>query len=583
MKCRFFLSLFVLLLASTAFSQEQFQPKNSKSKYQVWEFMTRSTMTMKVIAKRFRVDEKVIKKLSKYRKKKVYPATVLRIPVLVREPVWNPENYNPNQPILPAEDTRTAFEYEWNSDKLDPQLKEDFIILREVKEDSTQLEKLHLHISSLDKSITIASKKLDSIKATEFSFEYDSADVNSVLSKMQRARENYYSMSPVGREIDSLSEIKSHLGDETQRIQNRLNEFEYLNENATYYQATKGGDRAEVDTWTKRVIAETKYEAPSVTPKPVASKVPSKTVTEKTDSAKFDTRIHSTYATSTDTVKKDVRVHASYQTPTDTTDSKPAVRVHSRYAPEVSETDTMNEAQKKEWSQKQQIEQIKTAMKRPIADEDFLGKYELRNRPNITDISISPVKVEMEKDRPKYEIPVDANTARKADAHLTQFKVAVNNNNLNEAVKQLQKAIDMNPHNADAWSYHAELQAATGHSENAIREFTIAQNISRKNARAFYKLGLLYEFSNNFSKAEEYYKKAIQADSAFAKAYIVHAKLSQKAGKNLDAINDYNKLLNLRPAYIVGYKERAQLKSQMKDYAGAIDDYSIYLGVANSD
>lgn len=578
MKIRVF-SLVLTLLFS--FHSGFAQQRKPAPRYQIWEFMTRSTMTLKVVAKRFHVEEKLIKKLSKYRKKKVYPGTVLRIPVLVREPVWNPENFNPNQAILPEEDSRTKFEYEWNNEKLDPRLQEDFVILREIQADSAQMEKLSRHIGSLNKYILVAKNQLDSIKQSEFAFEYDSADLNSVLKRMKLARDNYYASSPIGRQLDSLSYIKNQLGEESVRIQTRLNEFEYLAENADYFQRTKGGERSEVSQWEKRFIAESRIRRTGGE-RITASNLPKTTVPDSTSAIR--TRVHGgAYVESTIEGQPTLNVRSSYVGDTTNKESTASdVRIRSSYVGNQTK-DTLSEAEKKALALKEQIEKVKDALKRPITDEDILEKYEMQNHKMIEGISISPLPIAMEKGKPRYEIIPDATTLRKAEGYLYRFKEALKENDINEAVRQLEKAINVNPHNATAWSYHAELQAVTNHTQEAIREFTIAENISAKNARPSYKLGLLYEFSNNAKLANEYYTKAMQADANYFRAFLAHAKLAQKQGNIVAAIVDYNHLLNIRPSYVNGFKERGMLKTRSRDYEGSANDYTVYLETASPD
>lgn len=700
------LVLWLLLLCGEVVAQNTHGQANS---YQVWEFVVRNTMPMKIVAARFRVKEKDIRKLSKYRKKDAYPGTVLRIPVAVRPPAWNPEAFNPNQALLGEEDSRPPVEYEWNTDALDPTLKEDFIILHEVKGDSLQLQKINLHISKIDNYILVATARLDSIKKSEFSFDYDEKNMNSVLKRMDQARQRYYQQSPIGKEVDSLSSIKVKLGAESNRIQNRLNEYDYLHENVYYFQKTKGGDRVSsaVTNWNEQVLAEVKYlesktikealamkkvEAPS--PKPVAQTTKPETVAPKTAAtttnsvapkpnveasvtkpavAKTEQNIasdtaHSTQQTTQNTSNEtisDIKNAPSEQelsaeqnelseadlqalkeldaeiysdTASATQEEGESGEVYEEeadvqpnekedaLAEEVVETDEKNQttsaenselpkeneeepsAEKNEsitspteltaekntitntGSQKilgiqntvlsPQVQKIKTEVERQIPEEDPLDKYENLDR-IISGISISPLPVDMVKNQPRYTIIPDSNTIAKAEIYLKRFKDEMKKDNVNEAEKQLRKAIDINPSNSTAWCYHAELQAITGNATNASREYFIAQTIDPKNPRPFYKMGLLYGFANSEGKAYEYYSKAIEADKTYAKAYIARAQMSLKQSDLQAALNDYDLLLEANIGYLEGYKTRALLKMQLRKFKSAVEDFDTYLDIAD--
>lgn len=696
--CKMVLGLWALLLCGETAAQNAPAPTNS---YQVWEFVVRNTMPMKIVAARFRVKEKDIRKLSKYRKKAAYPGTVLRIPVAVRPPVWNPETFNPNQALLGEEDSRPPMEYEWDTDALDPNLKEDFIILHEVKGDSLQLQKINLHISKIDNYILVATARLDSIKKSEFSFDYNEQDMNSVLKRMEQARQRYYQQSPIGKEVDSLSAIKVTLGAESNRIQSRLNEYEYLHENAYYFQKTKGGDRVSsaVTDWNEQVLAEVKYlESKTIkevlamkkvdAPKPIAQ-TPKENTSPKT-SATTPTIVSQKQNTETTVTKPTVAkaeqtavadtVSVSQQTDQSTrketasdTITPNAERNVSTEQNELSENDIqalkeldaelysdstqnagetaevyeeeaetdfpfeekeeiseeeaetkneatntenttpLNENEEERSSEKDsdpatsldsvskttlintekqkilgiqntvlspEVQKIKTEVERQIPEEDPLDKYEKLDR-IISGVSISPLPVDMVKDQPRYTIIADSNTIAKAAIYLKRFKDEMKKDNVNEAEKQLRKAIDIDPSNSTAWSYHAELQAITGNATNASREYFIAQTIDPKNPRPFYKMGLLYGFANNEAKAYEYYTKAIEADKTYTKAYIARAEMSLKQSDLQAALNDYDLLLEANIGYLEGYKTRALLKMQLRNFKRAVEDFDIYLDIAD--
>lgn len=256
---RFLLTIFLIIGGLSQLSAQD----EHKSEVQYWAFMVRNTARLQEIAYRFKVTEADIRKYSDIKGKTVYPGKVITIPVKVRPATWDPTKFNPNKPFLSNEDARPQLEYEWNNDALDPLLKDDYILIAEIQGDSVQTEKMNKHIGKIDKRIATLSHQIDSIKNTEFAFQYDEKDMNAVLKRMEQARQRYYAQSPLGKEVDSLNDIKTKLNEEINRLRNKLSEYDYLNENAYYFEKNREGEADMLERINNRpgeqLIAESNY------------------------------------------------------------------------------------------------------------------------------------------------------------------------------------------------------------------------------------------------------------------------------------------------------------------------------------
>lgn len=254
--------LLVLFLIVGCLAQLSAQSEN-KPGIQYWAFMVRNTARLQEIAYRFQVTEADIKKNSDLKGKTVYPGKVIVIPVKVRPATWDPTKFNPNKPFLSGEDARPQLDFEWDNDALDPLLKDDYILISEIKGDSIQTEKMNKHIGKIDKQISALNHQIDSIKNTEFSFQYDEKDMNAVLKRMEKARQRYYAQSPLGKEVDSLNDVKTKLNEEINRLRNKLSEYDYLNENAYYFEKNREGESDMLERINNRpgeqLIAESNY------------------------------------------------------------------------------------------------------------------------------------------------------------------------------------------------------------------------------------------------------------------------------------------------------------------------------------
>lgn len=255
---------FLLAIFLTIGSLAQLSAQNEhKPETQYWAFMVRNTARLQEIAYRFQVTEADIKKNSDLKGKTVYPGKVIVVPVKVRPATWDPTKFNPNKPFLSGEDARPQLDYEWDNDALDPLLKDDYILISEIQGDSIQTEKMNKHIGKIDKRIVALNHKIDSIKNTEFAFQYDEKDMNAVLKRMEKARQRYYAQSPLGKEVDSLNDVKIKLNEEINRLRNKLSEYDYLNENAYYFEKNREGEADMLERINNRpgeqLIAESNY------------------------------------------------------------------------------------------------------------------------------------------------------------------------------------------------------------------------------------------------------------------------------------------------------------------------------------
>lgn len=256
---RFLLALFLIVGHLSQLSAQS----EHKPEIQYWAFMVRNTARLQEIAYRFQVTEADIKKQSDIKGKTVYPGKVIIVPVKVRPATWDPTKFNPNKPFLSNEDARPQLDYEWDNDALDPLLKDDYILISEIQGDSVQTEKMNKHIGKIDKRIALLTHQIDSIKNTEFAFQYDEKDMNAVLKRMEKARLRYYAQSPLGKEVDSLNDVKTKLNDEINRLRNKLSEYDYLNENAYYFERNREGEADMLERINNRpgeqLIAESNY------------------------------------------------------------------------------------------------------------------------------------------------------------------------------------------------------------------------------------------------------------------------------------------------------------------------------------
>ena len=224
--------------------------------------MVRNGDYIKDIATRTKVPVREILKLNKLRSKKflAYPGLKLLLPVQVQSHVWDPtkEDMTGNSPS--REDRGGSDDYELVIDSSNYSLIDDFIDLSAARNDSIEYANIDNHIRKIDRAVKYLAHKIDSIKQTDFKFDYEDQDKNSILSKMKLARDNYYAEGPIGRQIDSLKDEKVWLGQRRIILRNQIAEYEYLADNASYSQGHyRHDEKQRPSNWGSHLAYESIY------------------------------------------------------------------------------------------------------------------------------------------------------------------------------------------------------------------------------------------------------------------------------------------------------------------------------------
>jgi regulator of sirC expression with transglutaminase-like and TPR domain len=118
---------------------------------------------------------------------------------------------------------------------------------------------------------------------------------------------------------------------------------------------------------------------------------------------------------------------------------------------------------------------------------------------------------------------------------------------INEATERLQRAIEIDPDNSQAWVLLAGVYNETN-SDKAIRCYENAIKLNPKSYLAYRGLGNYYLKKKDYSLAEAYYSKAIDINSfRFAPVYKNRAVARMQIGNNRSAKEDLIKYLEQMP------------------------------------
>ncbi len=132
------------------------------------------------------------------------------------------------------------------------------------------------------------------------------------------------------------------------------------------------------------------------------------------------------------------------------------------------------------------------------------------------------------------------------DAHRALAQSQLMLGNFAQAAEEAQKAIELNPNDAEAWENLGRANPK-GDSNWAIEKFTKALELNPSLFSAHYGLGKIYFDQKNYGKAIEHYQEALKIIPSSLDAHINLAKTYQEQGKNQEALKEFQQVLELKP------------------------------------
>jgi len=142
-----------------------------------------------------------------------------------------------------------------------------------------------------------------------------------------------------------------------------------------------------------------------------------------------------------------------------------------------------------------------------------------------------------------------------------------------EAVEAFTKSIELDPKNAEAYSFRGGDYFFLGNHRQAIKDFDRAIKLDPKYATAYNNRGIAYDDLGDYRQAIKDYNRAIKLDPKYATAYNNRGAAYDDLGDYRQAIKDYNRAIELNPKYARAYYNRGVAYDNLGDYQQAINDY----------
>ena len=131
------------------------------------------------------------------------------------------------------------------------------------------------------------------------------------------------------------------------------------------------------------------------------------------------------------------------------------------------------------------------------------------------------------------------------DKLLEQSEAKIKANEFKEAVKLLDKAIELSPQNAQLYVKRAFSFRSLKKDKKAMQDCKKALELDEKSTDAYYEQGMVYAAMKDFQEAVASFRQALTIDKDYANAYLGMAQVKQEAGDAEGACEDAKKAQEL--------------------------------------
>ncbi len=146
------------------------------------------------------------------------------------------------------------------------------------------------------------------------------------------------------------------------------------------------------------------------------------------------------------------------------------------------------------------------------------------------------------------------------------------------ALEDLNKAIEQNPHFAEAFAARGNVLLSMGRPASAVEDFNKALQFGLADeASVFVNRGLAYFQMDIYDLAEQDFQKALELDPESAAAWFNLGSLYLKQGRNQEALDAFQKVVDLNPDMAAVYFNRAVAYANLGQTDEAIADLEQYL------
>jgi tetratricopeptide (TPR) repeat protein len=141
-----------------------------------------------------------------------------------------------------------------------------------------------------------------------------------------------------------------------------------------------------------------------------------------------------------------------------------------------------------------------------------------------------------------------------------------------QVLADLNKAIELNPRNLDAWRARGVLYMSSGEPEKALDDLQELLNRDPDDLLAHQAIAQTLRQLNKYDEAKEHLDRVLEADPDSALAYNLRARIEEEQGNLDEAIENLNEAIRLQPQNLGAILTRARLRAAEEQFDLARSD-----------
>jgi tetratricopeptide (TPR) repeat protein len=163
---------------------------------------------------------------------------------------------------------------------------------------------------------------------------------------------------------------------------------------------------------------------------------------------------------------------------------------------------------------------------------------------------------------------------KRSQSYYTRAQAYAATESLEKAMEDYTRSISLNPKSAQAYVSRGNIYAKLGNNEKALADWSKAIDINPNFALAFFNRGTFYGvYKQDFNREVTDCKRAIELDPQYADAYYNRGHAYKGLGQYEKALADFTKVIELDPTRAVAYQSRGVTYGKKGDYAAAKKDW----------
>ncbi|KIE04702.1 hypothetical protein NF27_GI00070, partial [Candidatus Jidaibacter acanthamoeba] len=148
-----------------------------------------------------------------------------------------------------------------------------------------------------------------------------------------------------------------------------------------------------------------------------------------------------------------------------------------------------------------------------------------------------------------------------------------------EAIKHFNKAILIEPNNAEYYNRRGNAYYAQGKYKEAIEDYSQAIELKPNNETYYSNRGMAYNKLKDYENAIKDFNAAISINFRNDEGYNRKGNAYYAQGKYKEAIEDYSQAIELKPNNETYYSNRGMAYNELKDYENAIKDFNAAISI----